>query len=158
MCYSRQNQMTYTEIRTWVVGQRDALNEVITALDRLSADPMSERTAMPVPTVEETVATVRAHRRVAETTNGNGAAHQAGVAWPETAAREAAVLGALKRSGGMAMGRDLLAAFVREPGWDEGQRKGAFRNTMTKLKAKGIVGRTGETWSLIGIEGIEGER
>jgi hypothetical protein len=65
------------------------------------------------------------------------------------AARDEALLTALKRHG--LMRRDKLAGYMpAEPNQTDEQREGAFRNALSRLKAKKLVGRTGDTYSLVG--------
>ena len=66
-------------------------------------------------------------------------------------ARDAAIRTALKRNDGLATSKLLRAAMPKEPSMNDEQRDDAFRNTMTRLKRKGEIDRTGDTWSLVGL-------
>ncbi len=63
-------------------------------------------------------------------------------------ARMDAVLKALRMNGGVSTSKQLRAVMPKEPTLTEKQRAAAFSNTMTRLKGKGVVGRTGDTYSL----------
>src|SRR6185369_14620275 len=65
-------------------------------------------------------------------------------------ARADAILAALKRNDGLGTSKVLRAAMPKEPGLNEEQRDDAYRNTMTRLKSRGLINRTGDTWSLVG--------
>lgn len=67
------------------------------------------------------------------------------------AARDAAILKCLERTEGIAKFSLLKAAMPKEPDLDAAQQDDAYRNTMTRLKKKGLIGRTGDVWSLVGV-------
>jgi len=60
-----------------------------------------------------------------------------------------AVLRFLRANNGLGTSKQLRAAMPSEPGLNDAQREDAYQNTMTKLRVKGLVARTGDTWSLV---------
>jgi hypothetical protein len=64
--------------------------------------------------------------------------------------RSDAILKFLRSNNGLGTNAQLRKAMPKEPGLTDDQRDMAFRNTMTKLRTKGLVARTGQTWSLVG--------
>lgn len=70
--------------------------------------------------------------------------------------RELDVLAIMRRNGGVATTKELRKHMKREFPNDE-QHETMVRNTMTKLRYGGHVGRTGDTWSIIGVTDRQGE-
>jgi hypothetical protein len=67
-------------------------------------------------------------------------------------ARDRAVLAALNRNGGLAMIRTLRKALPPgDPATTPAAVDDAVKNALLRLKAKGQVERTGDTWSIVGI-------
>lgn len=67
-------------------------------------------------------------------------------------ARDRAVLAALNRNGGLAMIRQLRGALpAGDPVKGSPVEETAISNALVRLKAKGKVARTGDTWSIVGI-------
>lgn len=67
----------------------------------------------------------------------------------ETAARDEALLVALRRNGGVGTAKELRKA-IASKGLTEEQVGKAVANSMYRLKQRGLVDRTGHTWSLSG--------
>lgn len=67
--------------------------------------------------------------------------------------RERALLTFLRLGAGFASSKELRKAMPHEPDLTTPKQRGdAFRNTVYKLKQKGQIGRTGDTWSLVTLE------
>lgn len=122
--------------------KRDEIDAAIAALqvvighDDTSVEPVRE-----TPTPERRK--VSKPRQVVTRTRSTGGAQQA---------YEDAILKHLRRHGGVAMGKELRAAMPKVDGLDDEKRAKALQNALYRLKVKGEIARTGQTWSLVGIE------
>ena len=69
------------------------------------------------------------------------------------AARDAAILDAINRAGGLVFVHRLRGVLpATDPAAaDEDQAEQAITLALHRLKAKGVLARTGDTWSLVGI-------
>ncbi len=61
-----------------------------------------------------------------------------------------AVLSFLRKHNGVARFKELIAVMPKEPGQSDAQRESGCRNAVQRLRVKGVIGRTGDTWSLAG--------
>lgn len=68
-------------------------------------------------------------------------------------ARDQAVLRYLRLHHGVAEAEDLKAAMPQEPALTNDQALTAFRSALVRLKAKGVIDRTGTRWHLVGAPG-----
>jgi hypothetical protein len=67
-------------------------------------------------------------------------------------ARDKALLACIDRNGGLALMSQLRGALPKgDPANADGTRDQAVKHALTRLKLKGILGRTGDTWSRVGI-------
>lgn len=64
-------------------------------------------------------------------------------------ARDQAVLRYLRLHHGVAEAEDLKAAMPQEPALTNDQALTAFRSALVRLKAKGVIDRTGTRWQLV---------
>lgn len=62
--------------------------------------------------------------------------------------REQAILRIMRANGNVATFREVKARMPREQGQSDEQREDAVRNTMQRMKNNGVLGRTGQTWSI----------
>lgn len=132
-------------------GRRVALVEAIAVLDRLLETDEPPATVAParVARVSKLATPTRAKtkaRRPGAAVRTSGKAPRS----EPTIERDEAILDALRRNDGMAVARDLQRAMPKESGLTDEQRDAAYRNSMSRLKARGLIGRTGDTWSLVG--------
>ncbi len=152
----------YRALRDELVQKRDGLNGLIEALTSFIGDGAGQST---VPKVSATktrakspkfARRLKSARRPAATSTRKSKPSRRSIGpdsrrLAETNVRQNAVLDYLKRHDGIATRTVLKAAMPKEPGLNDEQRDAAYRNTMTRLKAKGLIDRTGDTWSLVGI-------
>jgi hypothetical protein len=131
-----------------LTARRDALNGVIATLQEVLGTVSQTPTAPSTPPSRRvTAAKPRRQSPPARVTKPTQVGPRAELA----AARDQAILSALKRNDGLGTSKLLQAAMPKEPGLNAEQKDDAYRNTMTRLKNKGLIGRTGDTWSLVGI-------
>ena len=62
--------------------------------------------------------------------------------------RERAIVRIMRANGNVSTGKELRDRMPREEGMDDEEHSSMVRNTLTKMRVKGLVGRTGDTWSL----------
>jgi hypothetical protein len=135
-----------TDERRQVATRLDAIDLALDNLRRLT--PADQPAAKTVRTIKERRVVDRRHgtrRAGKETPISDQAVERA-----NAAARSDAVVAFLRRNAGVATSKALRAAMPSEPQLTDEQRTRAFSNTLTRLKAKKILGRTGDTWSLVG--------
>lgn len=63
--------------------------------------------------------------------------------------RDHSIMKALREAGGLASSRTLRRSITFDASMSESQQGAAFRNTVQRLKKKGLIDRTGNTWSLV---------
>lgn len=66
-------------------------------------------------------------------------------------ARDAAILKYLRNHDGVASTEQLKSALPKEPALTADQFGAALHAALVRIKAKGLIGRTGDTWSLVGV-------
>ena len=135
-----------TELR----ARRDAIDHAIATLESLINQPFRPATvtAPPPRPAKPTPVQRQPKTRITRAATAIGVDRH-------VAARDEAILTALKRLG-MTRRDKLITCMPKEPGRSEEQRQVAFRNTLTRLKVKGLIDRTGDIWSLVGV-GTEDE-
>lgn len=138
----------FQQMRDFALVQRDAMTTLIDALapfvgPALPAEKPARLALRAAPKPKRTVRRPR-KSRIAK------AVQPQAKTFAQSAARDEAILGALRRSHGVGTSKDLKAALPKEAGQSDEQRRAAFSNTMTRLKNTNRVGRTGDTWSLVG--------
>lgn len=131
-----------------LTAKRNALNDLIVALQDVIGiagqslvtlpAPISARPARP-----RRVKAVRKPAKVAKVRQSSPPSDAA-------MAREQAILTTLKRNDGVASSKLLRAGMPKEAGLTDDQRTAAYRNCLHRLKVKGMIDRTGDTWSLVG--------
>lgn len=123
----------YKAVLADLIAERDALSQLIDQLTARAGGELSDEPATPLRVVRPRATTDR--RKVTPAGSSD---------------REEAVLRQLRRNSGVATGKELRAALrITE---DDNK---AFQNALTRLKGKGAIARTGQTWSLVGA-GSEG--
>ena len=147
----------YRTVRADLVQKRDQLDAVIAALTTLIGDGSSAAVvaaadrARPRGSAPPKSARRQRVSRPTVKVSTRTARKVIPAASEATAPRDAAILDYLKLHDGIATRKLLKAAMPKEVGLSEEQRQAAYRNTMSRLKAKGLVDRTGDTWSMVGI-------
>jgi len=131
-----------------LTAKRDALNGVIATLQDFLGATAGAVVTPPPPS--NALMKVRKAPRQSPPARVTKPA-QTGPRADTAAAREEAILTALKRNDGVASSKILRAAMPKEPKLDDDQRTAAYRNCLHRLKVKGLIDRTGDTWSLVGI-------
>lgn len=66
-------------------------------------------------------------------------------------ARDKSILAAIDRVGGIVFAKDLRLPAGDPAAGDAVQRAEAVRMSLMRLKAKGILARTGDAWSRVGV-------
>lgn len=122
--------------------ERQTLQARLDAIDlcvsNLSAIWPEEETPVPAPVERRTTTRRTTTRRTEKATNSS-----------EVDARGELLLAALRRNGGVGTAKELRKAIPAKGLTDEQVGK-AFTNAMYRLKSRGLVDRTGHTWSLNG--------
>lgn len=154
----------FQSVRASLVEKRDALSKAIEALDAvMGLHPPEAALVVPrrvvrrlrrLPGSKIKKAAKRNERTNERTKQGPGRRVARSLPKREATdlvkAREDAILTGLKRQGGMATSKVLRAMMPKESELNDDQRDAAYRNTLTKLKQRGVIGRTGDTWSTTG--------
>lgn len=121
--------------------ERQALQARLDAIDLCVANLGAiwpEEAQEPAPVERRTTARRTTTRRTEKATNSS-----------EVDARGELLLAALRRNGGVGTAKELRKAIPAKGLTDEQVGK-AFTNAMYRLKSRGLVDRTGHTWSLNG--------
>lgn len=129
-------------------GRRVALVEAIAALDRVLVNGEPPDAVRDIASARPRRGKVKVARRPSAVRAAKKTVRAERVS-PFTA-REDAIMSLLHRNDGVATSAMLRKAMPKEPDLTEEQRDAAYRNTMSKLKHRGVLGRTGDTWSLVG--------